>query len=368
MARKSFTHEGQRYYVRGKNDKDIAVKMAMKKRDLEEGKKRISKNMLVREWSEMYIEKYRDGKIDKNTLGIETALLNNWINPEIGNNMLKDILPIYCQDILNEMANQGMSKSYITKCRRLLKNMFKKACQNRLLIENPAEDLDTPEAEDGTHRPLADYEREHFLKVCIRDFKTEKAMLWGLFMYYCGPRPDEPARIMGAHINLKRCRLFIDGTKTARAKRFVPIPQPFAECLSQLEFEPFEYVLTNRDGKPINKTNRRRMWAKIKKEMHISMGGQTDMGELQRVVEPHMVADDFVPYNLRHNYCTDLERAGVSLARASKLMGHSSVVITAKIYTHIEDDAIDEAARQINAYHPIATDAVPLVPVSVENA
>ena len=56
-----------------------------------------------------------------------------------------------------------------------------------------------------------------------------------------------------------------------------------------------------------------------------------------------------VPYDLRHTYCTDLERAGVPLNVASRLMGHSSVEITARIYTHTSKDMFDDAASKLDA-------------------
>ena len=39
--------------------------------------------------------------------------------------------------------------------------------------------------------------------------------------------------------------------------------------------------------------------------------------------------DDFVPYDLRHTYCTDLARAGVDIRTAQKLMGHANISVTA---------------------------------------
>lgn len=43
----------------------------------------------------------------------------------------------------------------------------------------------------------------------------------------------------------------------------------------------------------------------------------------------------FGPHALRHLFCTRLVKAGVSIYLVSKLMGHSSVLTTSKIYAHI---------------------------------
>lgn len=63
------------------------------------------------------------------------------------------------------------------------------------------------------------------------------------------------------------------------------------------------------------------------------------------------VADDLVPYCLRHTYCTDLQSAGVPINVARELMGHSDISITAKIYTHHSEIDFDNAKQLINKLH-----------------
>ena len=68
------------------------------------------------------------------------------------------------------------------------------------------------------------------------------------------------------------------------------------------------------------------------------------------VLPPFWVADDLVPYCLRHTYCTDLQAAGVPINIAKEFMGHSDISTTANIYTHSSDEAVSTAAASINAY------------------
>ncbi|WP_281692945.1 tyrosine-type recombinase/integrase [Agathobaculum desmolans] len=56
-------------------------------------------------------------------------------------------------------------------------------------------------------------------------------------------------------------------------------------------------------------------------------------------------------YDLRHTYCTDLERAGVPINVAAKLMGHSSVKVTERIYTHTGEDMLQRAGSQLSAFY-----------------
>lgn len=61
-----------------------------------------------------------------------------------------------------------------------------------------------------------------------------------------------------------------------------------------------------------------------------------------------MVAPDLVPYCLilMHTYGTDLHDAGVQINIARYLIGHADLSVTAKIYTHTTEKAIQEAAKK----------------------
>lgn len=59
---------------------------------------------------------------------------------------------------------------------------------------------------------------------------------------------------------------------------------------------------------------------------------------------------DFTPHTFRHTYATNLYYAGVDVKTAQYLMGHSSVDITLKIYTHLDAEKTDMAIDKINQY------------------
>ena len=58
-------------------------------------------------------------------------------------------------------------------------------------------------------------------------------------------------------------------------------------------------------------------------------------------------AADFVPYYLRHTYCTDFQKDGVDVRDAQKLMGHSTITLTADIYSHTDQDRVADISDQI---------------------
>lgn len=72
------------------------------------------------------------------------------------------------------------------------------------------------------------------------------------------------------------------------------------------------------------------------------MGCEVYRNEL---IPPLPLAPDFVPYMFRHTYCSDLQKKGIDIRTAQKLMGHSSISITAEIYTHVDTKEIVKAGK-----------------------
>ena len=78
-----------------------------------------------------------------------------------------------------------------------------------------------------------------------------------------------------------------------------------------------------------------------------------------QLIAPYPLADDFVPYNLRHTYCTDLQKKGIDIRTAQYLMGHSDISLTANIYTHADNSTILEAAKIINSPKSVVGNVLP---------
>lgn len=342
--RKSFTYEGIRHYIRARNLADYEVKKALLIKDLEEGKV-IESKMLVRDWATEWLETYKIGTCSDKTYKDYVRRLDAYILPEIGHIRLKDIKPVHLQRVMQNI--KGMSQSRIDKIYQCLGQLFDAAEQNDLVQKSPARGLNKPKGTSGSHRAITDEERRVILKVA----KTHKHGLWVKLMLFCGLRTGETARVKVCHFDFEKKLLFIDGTKTVNAQRMVPVPEEILQEVKALNKSPFDYLFTNETGRPIQPHNRGRMWKSFKRAMHIEMGGQLFRDS---IIPPYMVAEDLVPYCLRHTFCTDLQDAGVPINVARDLMGHSDISLTSKIYTHTTDTVIESAANLLSEYRKVA--------------
>lgn len=342
LYRATFTFDGVRYDISASTEDALRDKVIRRKRDLEEGKKTISRNSTLNEWFSQYVEIYKKQSVGYETYKTIKGHYKNWIQPYLGKMLLKNIKPIHCQKALNNLI--GKSKSTNDKVTQLLRNLMETAVDNDLLLTNPMKGISVPDYYTGGHRQITDGERDLILKTA----GTNQYGLWILVMLYCGLRPGETARIQMRHINLAERKLYVDGTKTKAAKRYVPIPDPLASELSKIKKGPFEYLFVQkRTGRPLTKTVMRNMWKNFKRDMNINSGCRVFRNE---VLPPFAVADDLTPYCLRHTYCTDLQDAGVPINIAKELMGHTSIETTSKYYTHFTDKAFQSAADKINQF------------------
>lgn len=334
-VRKSFTFEGKRYFVKGRTEEEAIIKRAEKKKELESGRVVIASSMTVADWAYRAVDTYKTRQKEITKKKYVGNMRHN-ILEQIGAMPLKSVKPIHCQEVLNMQA--GKSKAQIAEVCQTLKFIFGKAYENGLIATNPAEHIIKPIGTKTYRRTITDHEREHLLKVADNDPRFTLFLL----MLYCGCRPSEAMEAQGRDISKMDGYpvLHIRGTKTARADRYVPIPNEFYQKIKKTE--PFSYIAPNAAGRKHNESSYKRVCANLRREMNISMGCRVYRNQL---IPPLALADDFVPYDLRHTYCTDLQKKGVDIRTAQYLMGHADIKMTANIYTHADNSTVISAAK-----------------------
>lgn len=349
--RSTFYYEGKRYEDTSSiSQKAADQKAAVRREKLKRGETGISSSMPVRRWAEEWLETYKRPAIGEGQYRNYLAHINGVINPTIGSMSLKSVKAVHLQKILNSRA--GKSKSDVTKLRILIQAMFKRAYQSKLITNNPAEFLELPAAMEGKRRSLTETERK-----CVLGFvEKHHAGLWIKTLLYTGMRPGETRALDWRHVDLDKRIIHVvqsvkAGTnvigepKSAAGIRDIPIPDALYTALNAAKSNPFDPVFTQpTTGKRHTHTSMKCLWNNFKRELDIYSGAKV----FQNAIKISTLAPDLVPYCFSHTYCTDLQDAGVPINIAKYLMGHADISMTAKIYTHTTDKAIQEAAEKIN--------------------
>jgi len=350
--RKTFTHDGKRYYISAETQEKADMKAEILKRDLIAGKREISRNTTVRAWSLEWLETYKRPVVNMRHYSDLKRIVKTFVCDNIGGLQIGKVRPVHLQKILNGLT--GYSDSYIKKIADVIKQIFRTAYDNDLTLTDITRGLVVPSSvkETQSRRAITDAERMLIKETA----ETNRGGLFFLIMLYCGLRPGEIAALTWKDIDFSRGLIHVTKAvkasgeigkpKSAAGVRSVPVPSYLLERLAARRADPFALVCTNSTGGRLTKDSYRNLWECFRRDMAINAGGKLYRNRL--ILDP--VAPDLTPYCLRHTYCTDLQAAGVPINVARELMGHSSIEITAKIYTHSSDVALDNAAALIEKY------------------
>lgn len=321
----TFRFEGKRYYVRSSVSQRDADKRAAKKlAELEDAREILSPETRVEDYALQWLEAYKKDYVSEPVYKATKSRIVHIIAPQIGHMRIKDVRPTHLQKVLSSVP--GKSRNYYVKLRELMKGIFTRAQGDHLIRDNPALNLDLPTSKDGTHRSITMQERAELLYKCTwHSFGP-----FVLTMLWCGLRPQEVMALRYEDIDQINHTLHVqravknDGMigppKSEAGDRIIPIPPQLWERLRLREGWLFRDI----KGRQLNRMAVAHAWK--------------------------VMGCDFDLYDLRHTYCTDLQAAGVPIDVARYLMGHSSISITSKIYTHMREDTMANAAAQIAAF------------------
>lgn len=363
---KTFTFDGVRYKVRGKTEEEAIKKKLEKIAELEAGQ--INSNATVKQWATTWLDTYvKPRGLTPASYRMYEDNLKNAILPAIGNTKLNKVTELQLQKILN--TRTGMSFSHANKLMIVIKAMFRQAFSNRIIPFDVSANLQLPKTTKGKHRSLTAKEREYLLKFCdtpvLYDGRPNTSGDMLLCILYCGLRPGEVCALKWSDIDTENATMHIRTAKEAHSKtekapktdagiRDIPIPKTFLSRLKSRNRTGL-YVFPQSDGKtPMTDSSLKRRWQTAKKHMDIEMGAKVERVKLDgsrkhtAIIKKHAIAEDLDLYDLRHTYCTDLEKKGVPINIAKYLMGHSDISVTANIYTHADDETVEQARHLID--------------------
>lgn len=192
-------------------------------------------------------------------------------------------------------------------------------------------------------------------------------------LYYLGLRRGEMLGLQWGDVDFNRrtvriCRSIsfsessgeseIHEPKTERGKRSVPLPQALYDVLMTVRGQPEHYIVSSDGGKShLPKNIFYRKWA----ELMISCGFTAPSAQYQRREEaalkqgkepppPGSVRDYTLlvtPHAFRHNYVTACVLAGIPPEVTMRIVGHANYQTTVNIYTHIQEQQIQDSAADL---------------------
>ena len=349
----------KRQYVYGKTRKEVAEKL----HDLISAIQTntfISKSSspTVESWLKIWLPEYKRHTIKETTYDQYEVMIQKYLIPRIGDYRLVDLQPHHVQRLYNYIFESGKSARTVQIVHNVLHAALKQALKNGLVSRNVSEAAELPRGKKRERRVLTVDEQ----RLLLQELKKDR---WGnayIFALYTGLRRGEILALQWSDVNWEaqtitvnktlnrvndrdnphHTKLLLGEPKTEKSRRTIPLMDCALAILQEQkriqrqerkklgdDYLDQNLAFATETGTYIDPGNYNRKFYKVVKSLGL----------------PHAN-----PHSLRHSFATRALEAGVDLRTTQELLGHSSVELTANLYTHVLMDHKRKEISKLNRY------------------
>jgi integrase len=291
-----------------------------------------------------------------NTIRNYSEVVRLYINPSIGNLELADMKPRHVDSMTARLQGLGYAPSTVAKARKTLGFALKIAVRDGLVDRNVAAQSEAVAVPRQSRSTLTPDEAGRLIA-------TAKAQGHGALvavMLGLGLRRQEVLGLRWCEVDFDAGTLTVNGviargvdggqefseiTKTSSSRRRLHLPAAVTGLLRQHRVDQARQKIAcvgtwGRD------------WPHDDFVFTTSVGTPLDLMKATRLITA-LAADAglgrWTPHGLRHSAASILLAEGVQLKEISETLGHSSILVTADIYTHLMEPARRSVADAMQA-------------------
>ncbi len=294
------------------------------------------------DWALSWLSVYKKGNVREYTYEFTyKRRVTKYLIPYFGDKPISIITPIEVQKFFNEHRN--LSLDLQKTLRMILKDIFAKAIDNDYLKKNPAMNI----------KLQSTYISEE--KVVYNETEQRKAMDWLkehryfdlLLIFKTGLRRGELIGLRDCDFDLRNQILYVKqsvsptviteegdevidlNVKRPKSKRAIPLDNEITACLKTMDIGRGDNYTFYTQSTPDAYASRT---SKILKRM----AKECDLPPITL-------------HGIRHTFGTVLREKGVDIYSISKLLGHSSIGVTASIYVHNDIEVLRQVMLKAGA-------------------
>ncbi|RNB70759.1 MULTISPECIES: site-specific integrase [Brevibacillus] len=314
----------------------------------------------VDEWREKYAKRELSAKTLENYL----IQINNRIIPEFGHMRLDQIKPLHIVTFIKKLEEEGsrkdgkegkLSSGMIEYIHRVLKNIFNRAVEWKVIKTSPMDGIKKPKVEQA-EMSVYDEAEAHQLFLAL---EREKLM-WRVMIALALTTGLRRGELLGLEwknvdleagtIDVRQSLTYVKGIgyvvkepKTKNSVRIVSIPPSLYHDLKALKVQTSKermqseelweggdrfFVFSSWNGKPLYPSSVKTWWSRFTKRHKL------------KYIRFH---------DLRHTSATLLINKGVHAKIISERLGHANILTTMNIYGHALRSADQEAAKHFES-------------------
>lgn len=347
-------------YFYGKTFSEASAKKKEFVRAIETGldasNEKITVAQYVNKWLELRALKDKDRKTTRTFDTYKREAMR--LVEALGTKQLRQVTKSDIQAVL--LTRSGMSKKAINSTYTTFHQIFLSALGDRVILFDPMLNMEKPEGTEGTHRILEEWEKN----LIISSWESHRGGLIAMLMLFTGLRRGEACALRWEDVDFDKNEIRVSealsflgstsvrgATKTDAGVRIVPLLPPLRPVLEKYR-RPSGSVCLSALGEEMNEAACESVWRSYLYNLSCIKNGKDKRAVTRRnkkamKEEPALYDEQHPKYlweavemrmhDLRHTYCTLLFDAGVDVKTAQYLMGHASIEVTLKIYTHLSN-------------------------------
>ena len=327
-----------------------------KRRKLIEDYGKADVRTLMVEWLEIQRSTSKPSTFDR-----KEQIVNHQIIPYIGKEQVIGLTSSIIQKWLNDLSDDGYSKSTIKKSKEYLQASFRFHKVLKKFEDNPFEDVKLPISDDP--KEIVYYTEKELKKIYAAATKktASKEYVYRLgdaviVLGQTGMRSGEFLALTWDDIDFKSQTITINKTrqhvknrskskatdpnyidvinkpKTKSSIRTIPMSTDCRKALKRLYKlnGEFKYVASTEKGTPISVRNFARMFRDILYAAEMDKAVDEKGKTVNKIYGPH---------SMRHSFATNLiNKKDANIAVVSALLGHADVSVTINKYVHTKDE------------------------------
>ena len=273
----------------------------------------------VLQYAQIWLDTYKKGKVQPSTLTIFNGELRNYISPLFGDIKLNELDDITAQKkLLSIPYPRAREKTYTT-----LKQIYKKAQQQKYVIDNPFDTVELPKHEKEHGKAMTRQQESKFVKACMGD----EYCFTFLTMLYGGLRRGEALSLCPCDINVKKNvrkkqNPYLIITKNLWQNKPCNLRQAAEE-----KFQSFKIYMRCVENSG-NGTERICNVNEATLDRHFK----------QILQKSGLKGQKLTIHCLRHTFITRCAERKINPKTVQKWAGHATLDMTLNVYSHVNND------------------------------
>ncbi len=272
-------------------------------------------------------------------------LLDRYILPKFGSQLLKDLTSVKIEKMLIELIRDH-SESTVRLVSIVLAQGLERAVKDRLLPLNPAKGIERPKGKKRTVTPYTSSE----LKRLLEELESHRLFAFFRLLAYTGGRRGEILALRWSDLDPEKATLTISKNRTRLGKTVIEQDSTKGgdgKRIVQLDSETLRLMKDHRKRQIEERMKAGSLWQEgnfiFAQENGLPLDPSTPYHLFKKTAKRLGLRSESL-HSIRHLHATELLNSGAGVHLVKDRLGHSDISTTLRIYAHIRPEQKQEVA------------------------